>query len=226
MLILALDSATRGCSVALLRDEMVLESVTQIMQRGQSEALLPMLREMMVRQGIGFDQLDLIAVTTGPGAFTGLRIALSAARGLAVALDKPCVGVNVFAALAFGHRPCHVVIDSKRAELFYGFVDADGQVLDEKILTASEIAAILPPGDFRLAGCGAAAVMAVLPPEKMAVYCEETELPNPAAVALLGRADFMAGNHVPPVPHYLRAPDAVPSEGPFSVSGVVGVDNI
>ncbi len=100
MLVLAIDTCLDACSVALVRDGETLAAKSDIMQRGQAERLAPMVREIMQDARADFDQLDRIAVTTGPGSFTGVRVGLSFARGLALALAKPCIGVSTLEALA------------------------------------------------------------------------------------------------------------------------------
>lgn len=100
MIVLALDTALDACSVAVVRDGETLGEAREIMSRGQAERLAPMAREVAQQAGIGFSEIDRIAVTTGPGSFTGVRVGLSFARALALALAKPCVGVSTLAALA------------------------------------------------------------------------------------------------------------------------------
>src|SRR3954469_5612836 len=102
MNILALDTAGAACSVAVLRGVVVAASRSEPMARGHSEALMPMIRAAMRDAALEFDALDLIAATVGPGAFTGIRIGLAAARGLALAAGKPAVGVTSFEAVAEG----------------------------------------------------------------------------------------------------------------------------
>src|SRR5512132_145236 len=130
MRILAMDTAAGACSGALWSNAAVVERV-QSMQRGHAEVLLPMLVSIMREAGCAFADLDLIAVTVGPGAFTGLRVGLAAARGIALASSLPCFGVSTLGAIAEAidwptlvDRPALVVLDDKRdyvyAQLFAG----------------------------------------------------------------------------------------------------------
>ena len=122
MKILALDSSSGACSAAVRLDGNTIARRFEIMERGQSERLMPMVKDLLDETGVAISDLDLIAVTVGPGAFTGLRIGLAAARGLALALGKPCFGVTTtqaVAAGAAGDAPLLVAIDSKRACIDY-----------------------------------------------------------------------------------------------------------
>jgi tRNA threonylcarbamoyladenosine biosynthesis protein TsaB len=100
MIVLAVDTALDACSVAIVRGDEALAAISESMSRGQAERLAPMAREAAEQAGIAFSDIDRIAVTTGPGSFTGVRVGLSFARALALALNKPCVGVSTLEALA------------------------------------------------------------------------------------------------------------------------------
>ena len=95
MRVLAIDTALEACSAAVLDTEHVAMSVHESLPklRGHAEALMPMIARVMDRAGLDFAALDRIAVTTGPGSFTGLRVGLAAARGLALATGKPAIGL-------------------------------------------------------------------------------------------------------------------------------------
>ena len=100
MIVLALDTALDACTVAIVRGDCVLADLSERMQRGQAERLAPMVREAAAKAGVAFAVFDRVAVTTGPGSFTGVRVGLSFARALALAIAKPGVGVSTLEALA------------------------------------------------------------------------------------------------------------------------------
>ncbi|MCA0929962.1 tRNA (adenosine(37)-N6)-threonylcarbamoyltransferase complex dimerization subunit type 1 TsaB [Ruegeria profundi] len=104
-LILAFDTSAAHCAAALLQGDEVIASQTEAMSRGQAERLMPLLEELLAEAGCTWSDLTAIGVGIGPGNFTGIRISVSAARGLALGLGIPAVGVSGFDALAeIGHE--------------------------------------------------------------------------------------------------------------------------
>jgi tRNA threonylcarbamoyladenosine biosynthesis protein TsaB len=101
MIILAIDSALDACQAAIARDNEILAALSEPMSRGQAERLAPMVKETAEAAAIAFADLDRIVVTTGPGSFTGVRVGLSFARALALALARPCIGISTLEGLAF-----------------------------------------------------------------------------------------------------------------------------
>src|ERR1700749_2279846 len=100
MNILAADTALGACSAAILDDDKVLAHRFVAMERGHAEAIAPMVDEAMRESGVSFAALDRLAVTTGPGTFTGQRVGLAFMRGLRVALKRPLIGVTTLATMA------------------------------------------------------------------------------------------------------------------------------
>jgi tRNA threonylcarbamoyladenosine biosynthesis protein TsaB len=212
---LALDSAGQGCSAAVVADGRLLARRFAAMERGQAEALLPMVSEVLAEAGRPLASLDLIAVTIGPGAFTGLRIGLAAARGLALASGLPLFGITSFEAVAAQVAPGEragrtlvVALDSKRAEIYLQSFGAAGEPLGEGALAAAaDWPKAVPEGPLVLAGDAAARLAGALAGRDVALAAGPG-LADAADVARLAAAAWRPGLRPPPPrPLYLRAPD-------------------
>ena len=161
--ILALDASSAACSVALVHGGRILAWREAPMDRGHAEALMPLVMEAMGEARLAFGDLAKIAVGVGPGSFTGIRIALAAARGIGLATRRPVVGIDSFNAVAaaippdeIAGRSLLVVIESKRAELFGQYFDTALRVLGEPlVLPAEALLQHRPAGALLVAGEGA-----------------------------------------------------------------------
>ncbi|MGB3867780.1 MAG: tRNA (adenosine(37)-N6)-threonylcarbamoyltransferase complex dimerization subunit type 1 TsaB, partial [Xanthobacteraceae bacterium] len=137
MLILAIDTALDACSAGVLdtRSTLLVAHESLPMQRGHAEALMPLIARVMKQAAIAFAALDRIAVTTGPGSFTGLRVGLAAARGIALAAGKPIVGLTTLTAFAApyvsesGAHPIMSVIDARHDHVYLQVAGGDGHTL-------------------------------------------------------------------------------------------------
>ena len=211
MIVLAIDAATSACSAALTDEDRPLAWRLAAMARGQSEALTPMLRDVLDEAGLGFADLDLLAVTVGPGAFTGLRIGLACARALALATGLPLAGVPTPLAVAAAvpedeapGLPLVVAVDSRRDLPWVQMFDAARRPLGPVAArSAAEIAALCP-GPLLLAGDGAARLAAGLPAARLSAA---PGWPDARQVARLGLATWRDGTALPPEPLYLRDAD-------------------
>jgi len=163
---LAFDCACSGLSVAVLRAGRIAAARSSDMATGQAARLAPEIQAALAEAGIAPAALELIGVTAGPGSFTGIRIGLAMARGLALALDVPLAACSTFDAvlarltsqargeLDGGGVRIMVAIDSKRAEIFLAGVDAGGATGAHVGAPATEIES-LPAGQYALLGDGA-----------------------------------------------------------------------
>ncbi|PIE13392.1 MAG: tRNA (adenosine(37)-N6)-threonylcarbamoyltransferase complex dimerization subunit type 1 TsaB [Rhodobacterales bacterium] len=112
--ILAFDTSAAHCAAALFQDDTCLAAICEPMKRGQGERLFPLLEELLAGVGKDWRDLAVIGVGVGPGNFTGIRLSVSAARGLSLSLNIPAVGVTSLEALAHGHpRPCVALVDAR-----------------------------------------------------------------------------------------------------------------
>ena len=202
MLILAIDTSLSACSVAIVLDGAIISSHIEPMARGQAERLAPMVAEILVHGGIKADKIDRIAVTRGPGAFTGLRVGLAFARGLALALDKPCIGLSTLEVLAAGASQERVLSAIEVAGSFFvGAWEGRHEVIAPQKADLTSLLDSLE-GDWAITGPGASAILAARP--DWPVF--QQELPDPVVLAQL--AAHLDPELYPPHPLYLRGVDA------------------
>ncbi|MEQ1771088.1 MAG: tRNA (adenosine(37)-N6)-threonylcarbamoyltransferase complex dimerization subunit type 1 TsaB [Devosia sp.] len=149
--LLAIDTAAPRLGLALLRGEAV-DVLDEPMTTGQAERLFPAIAELLARSGTTYADLTRIAVTTGPGSFTGLRIGLSAARGLGLALGIPVIGLGSLAAISLGAEPLAplvVLLDARRGEAYTQHFSAPGQPIDGPQLMKLEDAQLRVPSSIK-----------------------------------------------------------------------------
>lgn len=229
-LLLALDTAGARCSAAVfdMGEGRVLASAEPEIGRGHAEALMDTIAGVLDAAGVSYVDLSRIAVTAGPGSFTGIRVGVSAARGLALALGVPVVGVSTLEALAepFWGKGASVlaVQDARRGEVYAALYDQNGIVIREAVaLSPDDLAAfcrdVAAP---RLVGNGSQIALARLPGARVV---SDSGLVSVAAVARLGAAKT-PGEAVRPL--YLRSADAKPqaasglrASAPFQSCAVV-----
>jgi tRNA threonylcarbamoyladenosine biosynthesis protein TsaB len=214
--ILAVDTALGACSAALVENDSVIASDWREMVRGHAETLAPMVDALMRGAGVAFASLDRLAVTTGPGTFTGQRVGLAFMRALALALKKPLIGVTTLDAMAEAALSedesaefAIAAADAKRGEIYLGARSRSGTLL-EPMLTAleeapSQIRALSIKGSVVLAGTAAEMLAPLLEAGGYSPRDSGIRQPDARYVALLARS-MEPGP--PPKPLYLRAPDA------------------
>ncbi|HEY2481371.1 MAG TPA: tRNA (adenosine(37)-N6)-threonylcarbamoyltransferase complex dimerization subunit type 1 TsaB [Caulobacteraceae bacterium] len=205
MRLLVIDTGLAVCQAAVFDGERPLSALSEAMTRGHQERLAPMVREVMEAAEVAFTEFDRVVVTVGPGSFTGVRVGLAFAKGLALALETPCVGVGTLAALAAslgGAERRAAVIDAGRGSVYLQLFDGAAELLAPDILpleTAAARLAELAPVDS-LVGPQASRLIQALP------AAEAVDLAAPAAAAIARLAKDAP--LVPPRPLYLRPPDA------------------
>ena len=214
MKVLALDTTLGACSVALCDAGRVLAHARETMTRGHAERIIPMTQEVMAAAGLGFGALDLIAVTVGPGSFTGVRVGLSAARGLGLAAGLRVAGFTTQEALAGGvddqslkGRALAVALDARRGQIYLQTFAAGGAVLSQPLI-AERAGCRLPAGAWLAVGSGADAFAG-----HHDVLVDATpRLPDALDVARLANLRYGVEGEplplTPPAPLYLRAADA------------------
>lgn len=220
MRVLAIDTALDACSAAVLDSDRqaIVASETLAMQRGHAEALMPLIARVMDGAAIEFGELDRIAVTTGPGSFTGLRVGISAARGIALAAGKPAIGLTTLAAFAAPHiaeddtLPVVAVIDARHGHVYLQVFGSRGRTLvAPKIASLREAVRAAVTDPARIVGSAAHLIAAAWPKtEPPPGTIDQRGAPDIAWIArLAAAADESPGS---PKPLYLRAPDARPQD--------------
>ncbi len=220
--LLALDAAGTSCSAAVWAKGGVVATCLEVMPRGQSERLVPMVGEVMARAGVAFADLDAVAVTRGPGGFTGVRIGLATARGLALAWRLPLLGVTCFETVAaalsaaeIDGRQLVVALDAKRSELYAQAFSGAGPgpscqsaLGPPRALAPADLDAVLPAGPLLLAGDAAEQALPALRQAGRAVELATlTGAIDAAWVASLAAGKDLDSRPATVQPLYLREPD-------------------
>jgi tRNA threonylcarbamoyladenosine biosynthesis protein TsaB len=221
MRVLAIDTALEACSAAVLDTEhagiVARESVA--MQRGHAEALMPLIKRVMERAGFAYTGLDRVAVTIGPGSFTGLRVGIAAARGIALATGKPAVGLSTLAAYATpliaadDTLPVVAAIDARHDHVYLQVFGPGGRTLvAPRVAPLREaVRAAANSGAPRLIGTAADLLAAAWPlDEREPRAVEQRGAPDIDWVAQWGAAAPETG--ISPRPLDLKPPDALPQD--------------
>jgi tRNA threonylcarbamoyladenosine biosynthesis protein TsaB len=217
MRVLAIDTALEACSVAVLdtgHGKVASESLPMV--RGHAEALMPLIARVMAQAEVPFSALDRIGVTTGPGSFTGLRVGISAARGIALAAGKPAFGLTTLASLAAPRlaeddkTSVAVAIDARHQHVYLQVFGPGGRApTAPRIASVADAVQIASQGPVRVVGTGATMLAAAWPAtEPPPLSVDDLRAPD---IVWVGRLAVTAGDEaLTPKPLYLRAPDAQP----------------
>jgi tRNA threonylcarbamoyladenosine biosynthesis protein TsaB len=218
MLILAIDTALDACAAGVLDTDTgtLIAQESQAMKRGHAEALMPLIGRVIAQSGVTFAALDRIAVTTGPGSFTGLRVGLSAARGIALAANKPVVGVTTLSAYAApvvsqnGEHPVVSAIDARHDHVYLQVVSGNGgSLIPPRVAAIEEALDAARFGAPHLVGNAARILADRWPADGPPPFAVDAQAaPDIAWVGWLGAA--VSPDTAPARPFYLRAPDAKP----------------
>jgi tRNA threonylcarbamoyladenosine biosynthesis protein TsaB len=213
MIVLALDTAGVDCSAALYDSDTdeILAEVSETIGRGHAERLMSFVETCVEKARLTLDDVDRIAVTIGPGSFTGIRVGVAAARGFALALGVPAVGVSTLAVLAAaeieanGGDAVMAAIDAKRGEIYLQAFNSRGVASTEAVVVSVEDARSAAAAfDGRIVGSGAALI---------AGEGREADVDHYPIRTLARLASAEDASMVRPKPLYLRGPDAKPQSG-------------
>ncbi|MEI9885649.1 MAG: tRNA (adenosine(37)-N6)-threonylcarbamoyltransferase complex dimerization subunit type 1 TsaB [Rhizomicrobium sp.] len=208
MTLLAVDTALGACSVCIVKGDAVLAHRLVAMERGHAEALAPMVEAAMADARLAFAALDRLAVTTGPGTFTGQRVGLAFMRGLRVALGKPLSGVTTLAAMTVaamaetGRESAAALHDARRGEVYLEIVGA--APVGPLVLSFEEAVDVIAARTdiVALAGTAAPAARERLP------HTVLSAVRQPDALWVARLAARLPASDAAPKPLYLRPPDA------------------
>lgn len=217
MRVLAIDTALGACSACVFDGarSIILAEQSLLMQRGHAEALVPLIGQVVTAAG-GFAHVNRIAVTTGPGSFTGLRVAIAAGRAIALALRVPCVGIGTLASftaplVAAGERTAIAsAIDARHGNIYFELVNAHGaSIIEPRCMPARDAARQLGSSTVTITG----PACALLAEEARVVgapflLADFGPAPDIAWVARLGA--LADPDHAPARPTYLKPADAIP----------------
>jgi tRNA threonylcarbamoyladenosine biosynthesis protein TsaB len=208
-MLLALDTSGPAAQVALLgAGGALLSARSEPMATGHAERLLPLVEEVLEGAGARYADLTRVGVTIGPGSFTGVRIALAAARALGQALGVPVVGVSTLVALAAeGERdmPVLAVVDARRGEVYAEMAGPGG--FGARVAPIAAVVASITARRYRAVGSGAD-LIAQADPRAAPTF---RAVPDVATIVRLAAAADPGA--APAMPLYLRAPDAKPQAG-------------
>jgi len=207
-LILGFDTSAGHCAVALLSGERVVAAEHAAMTKGQAEALMPMIQVVLSRAGVPLSDLSAIGVGIGPGNFTGVRISVSAARGLALALGIPAVGISALEALALGcDGPVLCCVDARR-DMIYAQIFNDPRAPGDPVLCELDAVPLPGPGTNAAVIGYAAQDLA----KRIGGGARPPHYPQAEAIARLAAARIHDRDLPPrPAPLYLRPADAAPA---------------
>lgn len=204
ILTLAFDTSAAHCAAALLWGDAILGEFYAPMAKGQAEQLFPVLEDILKQAGKSWTDLDRIGVGTGPGNFTGTRISVSAARGLALSLEIPAIGISTFQAMALDlEQPVLAILDARADQYYYQWFGWETH--DEPGLLGNSVNPPKPEKGLTAIVGGAGAELAARAGADM------VEPKHSLAVAI-GRIAQMADATIAgrPTPLYLRQADAAP----------------
>ncbi|WP_026308900.1 tRNA (adenosine(37)-N6)-threonylcarbamoyltransferase complex dimerization subunit type 1 TsaB [Spirosoma spitsbergense] len=203
MLILSIDTSTACCSVALHQDGLLLGCYELFTERTSAAMLTTLIRDVVTHAGSELTQLDAIAVAKGPGSYTGLRIAVSTAKGLCFALDKPLLAVNTLQAMAAQLQAFFSdeyllcpMIDARRMEVYCALYQPDGrevQPTSAQIIDENSFSNWLERGPVVFFGDGAAKCQVLLGRHQNALFPGKNVVPSARTIGQLATLAFNEG---------------------------------
>jgi tRNA threonylcarbamoyladenosine biosynthesis protein TsaB len=204
MLLLSIDTSTRGCSVAVHQDSVLLAAYELNSDKSASSMLTTLMQSAVEQTGYTLKDLDAIAVAKGPGSYTGLRVAVSTAKGLCYALDKPLIAINTLQAMAWQVLPFFgpefrfcPMIDARRMEVYASVFDSEGEIVtpsEAVIMDEYSFEEQLAGNKIVFFGDGAAKCASLLSSNPNAVFIQGEIRPSAKTVGCLAAKSYQANN--------------------------------
>lgn len=201
MLLLSIDTSTRGCSVAVHADSTLLASYDLTTDKSSSSMLTTLIKSAVEHSGYFLKDLDAVAVAKGPGSYTGLRVGVSTAKGLCYALDKPLIAINTLEAMSLqvipffqGNALFCPMIDARRMEVYASVFDADNNIVQSTeavIINENSFASLLNDHKIVFFGDGAAKCKAVFSTNDHAIFLNKEITPSAQTVGQLSLKSFV-----------------------------------
>ena len=220
MLICSVDSSATPASVCLFEDDKIIAEYYLNTGFTHSQTLMAMLESVLKISGKRADDIDLYAVNSGPGSFTGVRIGVSAVKGMAYAQDKPCVEVSTLESMAYNFLDSHTIVcacmDARRKQVYHGLFRVDGdrieRLCEDKAIAIEELLSGLPNGEeIILVGDGAELVYQSAEEPAVKLAPPNLRYQRASSVALAAVETYNRGEVVSPaalMPRYLRLSQA------------------
>jgi tRNA threonylcarbamoyladenosine biosynthesis protein TsaB len=203
MIILSIDTSTRGCSVAVHADGQLVASYDLLTDRSSSSMLTTLMKNAVEHAGYALADLDAVAVAKGPGSYTGLRVSVSTAKGLCYALDKPLIAIETLAAMTAQITPYYPqgylfcpMIDARRMEVFAAVYDTCLEKIEPTravILDEHSFADLLQESPVVFFGDGAAKSRSLLGTHPNAHFPHPLIEPSARTVGMLASQAYTAG---------------------------------
>ncbi len=220
MLICSVDSSATPASVCLFEDDKIIAEYYLNTGFTHSQTLMAMLESVLKISGKRADDIDLYAVNSGPGSFTGVRIGVSAVKGMAYAQDKPCVEVSTLESMAYNFLGSHTIVcacmDARRKQVYHGLFRVDGdrieRLCEDKAIAIEELLGSLPNDEeIILVGDGAELVYQSAEDPAVKLAPPNLRYQRASSVALAAVETYNRGEVVSPaalMPRYLRLSQA------------------
>ncbi len=200
MLILSIDSSTRGCSVAIHQNNILLASSELYTDRSSSAMLTVLVEQVTTNAGFVLTDLDAVAVAKGPGSYTGLRVAVSTAKGLCYALEKPLIGINTLEAMSlqvkrfFDSRTYFCpMIDARRMEVYTAVYNFEGDTIlptNALILDSNSFSELLEEHPVVFFGDGSSKFKTFVEAQSNALFLSDEIRPSARTIGLLAGESF------------------------------------